>query len=735
MAQNNTTGFDLMVQISEAELNGQIEAAFAAGELFTPEITSNFSFGGATGAVALNLLTPILDLDRPSPNLGITIRFTESQLQITAPIPLTIAPLDGTIEIVDRAEVRAVGGAQQAVLEFTDSSPNVTISLSPASEALLAPLLAATGITLTQVLNQMATQVTATLANDIERLPLTPPIPVDADNEDPLVLNTFEVGTVNDMSTTNRDALTFGIRTSAATGGNVNLVTESFIPNGQPAVLMFGNHWLLFRVIRPFLANAIGVAVSAFDQPCTLNQNVPFQGATLRQLRAFVQGNRIRVEGQATDSGTGWSAVSNFSFFIDLALESGSIVVSATEPDVDTDVDLAWWVWLVSLGLGALFGGVVGAIVAAIVTAIVEAIVEGVADNLIGDGISDATSNIPPIPLGPIGEALSATNLLLDDMELHGTVTRRYSIPIKSAGTRTLDSGFALDLDSGVVSPMGSSSLKYDFSWDAYAGIRVGPGVGLQVLSQDYHSITQTDLEKYGYNGSLISPNTIPYYIPIPFVSWPTLVFGVLTNEGRFAKVAVQRELDGDLRVRYMTYDRATPTVGLTESWRVIEKGKEETFTNKDCITCVRYDVAWYGVIEAQPRLLSYPIDYQWCLCGHVLEDESGELQIASGTIRYEICGKRLHLWTTLGQALACELCISAIDHRDREFFTCIKVNQPGSKTRCCQPGRTIPKIPIQYLDVDNKLALAQWESIDSSMFNEHLRRAIHDGVRTRSKS
>ena len=153
---------------------------------------------------------------------------------------------------------------------------------------------------------------------------------------------------------------------------------------GSQSLVMISNFWLLARVMRPRVADALGLPVTDFDTPLRLNRNVPAPGGegTLTSLEAQIEGNRIRIDGRATNSGTGWSAVAAFTFFIDITLSGGMINVTATTPLVDTDVDLEWWVWLLSLGLGALFGGIIGVIVAAIVLAIVEAVAEGIVDNL-----------------------------------------------------------------------------------------------------------------------------------------------------------------------------------------------------------------------------------------------------------------------------------------------------------------------------------------------------------------
>lgn len=727
MSANNTEGFNILIQLNEEELNEQAADAFAAGGLFAPEIITDFSYGGATGTLTLNLLTPIIDLDRPSPSIGITVPFQGSQLAITAPLPLTLSPLGGTITIVDRVQVINGPGTQQAAIDFTDGLPQVVVALDAASEALLSPLLSVAGITLDQVLNQMSAEVQQRLVNDIERFPITPAIPVSSDTEDPMVVSSFEVGTVNDTSAADRDALVFGVRTGGSTGGNISQVTESFIPAGFQAMMMFGNPWLLSEVICPFLADALGVDETAFDAPCVLNRSVPMEDGTLTQLRAFIQGNRIRVEGRATASGTGWSAVSNFGFFVDLSLEGGAIVVEASEPEVDTDADLEWWVWLVSLGLGAIFGGIIGVIVAAIVTAIVEAIIGGIADNLIGDGLTEATTDIPSMPLGPIGESLSAASLLLDDMELHGSIVRSHSTPIKSAGHHVIQNGFGIDLDSGQIKPLSSNDYNCDLWWGLSTGIRAGMGVGFQILSSSYGSISQTDLEKYAYNTQSVPAFSIPFNLNIPFIQSPTLVFGVLTNEGRYSKVSVNRDFDGDLNVTYKTFDRPVPKLDIGVHWEVYEKGDVTSYTRPDCIHCDKYDVAWHGMFEAIPRLLTYPVCYQWCLCGTALTDSEGEVDTPSGTITYEIIGKRLHIWSSLGQKLDCELCVSAIDMREREFFTCVPVKKSGIETKCCTPRTKNPGSKIAIEKTFSATAMTQWESVSGVAFNGQLKAAIEN--------
>lgn len=360
MSLDRTSGFDMLVQVSESELNNQLATAFLAGGTFPAGMSVPVNAGGVTGTADLNFNTPIADLDRPRPRMGLTVPFANSQLQITAPLAATIAPLGGTITIVDSVVMISQGANQLATLDFNAGAPNVTVVFDAASAAQLAPLLAAASLTLAQAQNMMAGVVLAQLQTGIGRLDLTPAIPV-VDDADATTVFDIDVTTVNDATAADRDCLTFGVRMSSDSGGNINGVTTSMIPAGSQSLVMMSNFWLLARVMRPRLATSLGRPVTDFDTPLRLNRSIPAPGGqgTLRSLQATVVGNRIAVTGRATDSGTGWSAESNFSFFIDIALAGGAITVTATTPVVDTDVDLEWWVWLASLGLGGLFGGIV----------------------------------------------------------------------------------------------------------------------------------------------------------------------------------------------------------------------------------------------------------------------------------------------------------------------------------------------------------------------------------------
>lgn len=682
----------MLVQISESEINDQLETLFLAGGLIPPSMTLPISAGGITGTATVLFNMPVADLDRPRPQMGLTLPFANSQFAVTAPVALTLAPLGGTIVIVDAIAVIVQGSNQIVTLDFNSGAPTVTVTFDAASVAILQPALTVAGLTVAQVQNMVAANVLTQLQTAIGRMDLTPPIPV-VDDTDPTTVFDIDATTINDASAADRDCIVFGVRMASDSGGNINLATTNFIPAGSQSLVMMSNFWLLARVMRPRVASALGRPVTDFDTPLRLNRNVPAPGGegTLTRLEARIEGNRIRVDGRATASGTGWSAVSNFTFFIDLALAGGAITVTATTPSVDTDVDLEWWVWLLSLGLGGLFGGIIGVIVAAIVLAVVEAVAEGIVDNLISGGIGGALGGIPSIPLGPIGSGLSLDSIILDDLELRCAITRSLAVPIKTHGSHAAFLGFSVDLDTSTVSA--SENSASDLSWRPGNGLHAAGPARLSITGTSFGALTPVQVSRLPLAGTLIPQASIPASLPpgFPFASHDAVVFGMRTSDGRLSKVKAWHDVlaAGALRLDWVTWDTPIPRLDITAHWSVVERGEVTEYITPDCSYCKSAPVRWCGLFEAVPKLMPFPIDYQWCLCGTVIAEGEGEVDSGSGRLAYRLSGRRLMIQTQdLGQDINCELCVSAIDGRGQEKFTCIRLQQSGIEKRCrkCVP-------------------------------------------------
>jgi len=228
---------------------------------------------------------------------------------------------------------------------------------------------------------------------------------------------------------------------------------------------------------------------------------------------------------------------------------------------VDTDVDLEWWVWLASLGLGALFGGIIGVIVAAIVLAVIEAVAEGIVDNLISGGIGGALGGLPAIPLGPIGGGLTLNTVILDDF---GTALCHHPLTIGAGQDtrlvclawrllrrsryqhrqRSRDAGQRSDLAAQSQSQRGRACGADDHRC-LLRRTDAGPGLADGAHRQDHP-------------GGIDSAQ---FASLVPFVSHTSVVFGMRTSDGRLAKVTAWRDMlaGGALHLDWVTYDTPVP--------------------------------------------------------------------------------------------------------------------------------------------------------------------------------
>ena len=73
--------------------------------------------------------------------MGLTVPFVNPELQITAPVPATLAPLGGIITIVDQIEMITEGTNEIATMDFNNGAPTVTVVFDVPSQAVLAPAL------------------------------------------------------------------------------------------------------------------------------------------------------------------------------------------------------------------------------------------------------------------------------------------------------------------------------------------------------------------------------------------------------------------------------------------------------------------------------------------------------------------------------------------------------------------------------------------------------------------
>jgi hypothetical protein len=250
---------------------------------------------------------------------------------------------------------------------------------------------------------------------------------------------------------------------------------------------------------------------------------------------------------------------------------------------------------------------------------------------------------MPAIPLGPIGGGLSLHNVTLDDLELRCAVTRSLSVPVKTHGWHASGGGFSVDLDTSPVTA--SEGPASDLTWRPGDRLAVAGPARLAITGSSCAGLTPVRISRLPLAGTLVPAGSIPQALPpaIEFASHPAAVFGMRTSAGRLARVKAWHDLGagGALHLDWITCD--TPA----------------------------------------PKLLPFPIDDQWCLCGTVREDGEGEVGPEGRRLRYKLQGRRLMVQTqALGDAIDCQPCLSAIDGRGQAQFTCIRLHSPATAGR-----------------------------------------------------
>ena len=725
MSQSGTGGFDLLVEISEVELNTQLAIAPLPGyPQPNQKLPVSVTVGGQSGTFTTFIGPPSIDLDPPGPrDVALTVPFRDAVVDGLSLNPVTglaglIRAVDG-VTLVDGTGAPAPfdpnvppapGATKQAILNFGDGVI-VTVTFDANSTAALAGRVSATGLAAA-----LEPLFAAFLLFFVRRVSLGPPIPLGAGGlPGGLAPLDFDVGKVNDTSALDRDALIFGIQTRATSGGSISSITATTLPPGARAGIIFSNDLVLRSIVCPALATALRVGTGAgspFDDPCTLNRRVPFPGAPgafLERLTARVAGSIILIEGAVSTSGTGWNASASFAMVITVGLTPGAVPtlsIRASTPAIDTTINLEWWVYVAVAGGALVAGGLGAASIAALYLTIMDGIADLLADTLVSAITPTVLGALPiplftpggiTIPLGPVARGLTLGSVVLDDLTIYGTpeYPSETELPI-AAGDCFADPGCAFDLDTGQPHGTGQSMpFGVDLTWDRSAGgtlllSAVGAAALGLGLTHPYHSVTHTQLRGLSYvPGLQVSAEMIPQRSAGSGDPVSELVVAVRTGGGRYAKCALWRQQD-ILHLRYVTYDEPTASLGITGTWFVIGRAQASAIADH---------VAWRGTFQADARNFVLPVDYQWCFDGHVLTEGVGSVQSATGgVVRFGTEGPELWLESSTGETLEGELCVSALDAWQRELFTCVPLSQPGTLYTLpnVRVSPTVLQVPVQ---------------------------------------
>ncbi|MFD4459623.1 hypothetical protein [Nocardia sp. NPDC058480] len=696
MERTRTSDFDVLLQVSEDELNNQIANVFLTDPLFPSIVSRTGEESPVQATTFLNFRTPTVDLTDTRTVIRLIVDFSDSTLIIDEPQEFAgeITALGGTIQIVERIRTAEEDGEISIFLDFTAITDD-EIDLDFDTDSIDA--FNRQGIPIEQVRSEMRRIIAETLRESIRRMPLSPPVSAEEISE-------IQVTTINDTEFTDRDCIALGIRMSADSGGDpnagrINDVRQNFITPAGSALLMISNRFL-FAQFRREAADELEIPPDSFAAPFELRSPVTIEDITIRRFTGRVDGNRIRFDGFAEHTTRLADIEATFTFFADFSAEDGDVTISFTRPDVDIEIELPPSAYIVGGLFGFLFPGVGTAIAASILIVLragvefLEILLEQFVNRL-SRGSSSGLSSL-------FGGSLRIDGIELDDLELRCSIIPEDRILAREERSHSSRTGFAVDLDSGTIGPDTFSGA--DLVWSPIRGISTVDGARLRIVAISYEQLTPERMSRLEFTDRRIPRTDIPiggeqFVLDLGRIFLGGVVFAVRTSAGRFARVRAWQDDDIDrVHMTWVTYDNPIPLIDLRSQFSVLAKGDQ---LNPGATLCQKFSVRSRTALHAEPQLMALPIDFVWSLNGEVLTTERGSVTVPSGTLDYTLSAERDRLTvetTEIGQIVDCPLCVTGTDARRQEVVTCTDLRPTPIVFENCKipdPPRPIPRLRI----------------------------------------
>jgi hypothetical protein len=382
MGSSNFDGYDIIVEISEKNLNKQAQLQEKdkqdhKQESISDPIKKDFTTAdGTSGTIQLKLLLNEIWLDytdrlKDSPSKVDRITFKlgilpgDSYLTLNSfnyeGQPLCIPPmkfiiyLTGMISIEDRIEVQnsrdtsenPIPNKKKIIMDFTadplnPEDPKVDVELESFDKIFIGAIIFKLGLTLDETdprVQKMLTDIQSALQDGVrdglvttaKNISLSDDIAVDPSSTDPFIPHDLAVRTIQDLNHVKENSFAILVQTLGPPPGVNNLDAtvsmHSAIPVGQNGAISISSFLILRHVIRKKLIDesGLGLSVDDFDpdKPCTLVRTVATATETgesfhLDSLEAVMEGSHIRISGAISKQTWAYKASGSFTFTISI---------------------------------------------------------------------------------------------------------------------------------------------------------------------------------------------------------------------------------------------------------------------------------------------------------------------------------------------------------------------------------------------------------------------------------
>ncbi len=418
----------------------------------------------------------------------------------------------------------------------------------------------------------------------VGRLDLVP-VPVDRGSTAPTTLVEADVRVIDDTAPDDRDAVAALVTLGGGSAGDRSAFSRSFVSGGGNAAIAVGFPWLC-RTISPLVDEALELGGAFSD--CNLTRAVRIddeEEVDLTALSITPADGFIRVSATVRKTGFCYEATGTVAARIRMEIREGRLVVDAEVEDPDVDISIPWYCVLAAAVVGAIVGGLLLGLIGAIVGGILLPLilwlttegVEGVVERAAQE-VADALNELSPsVDVPAVVIELVFSDVFIDDITIASRLQIQDNAPVRAEGTVLVPNGASLDLDSGKVgTPKRLPSV--DLTWR-------GNGFGRDLRAVCGARLARTDLGSFAdvtraslYRGPYGAPNAVPL---AELATWSPFggifgifghdsyqesrrIYGVQTNERRFAAVMATEVTDDFIRLRYRTYEKRQPTLEIT---------------------------------------------------------------------------------------------------------------------------------------------------------------------------
>lgn len=726
MGVDITGGYDVMFEISESEINTQIaKSHMEGGEFinFPTETSGELNIQGFS--VFYNLLfdAPFVSVSTERPKVNLIVPFSRSRIEVRTNPNFELAPIAGEINLITEVstEESVIGNDRfiRVVVDFNSS--NTTVSdfkiTEPENYTALLDLL---NLDQRDFDEMVKANLLNFLRNDVGTLYLGEEQEIndivledDGDGNDDNnyelddVINELKVSTLPSTDSSKESSFIVGVN-YRNNSSNLNTIEQSFLEEEDQSLLIISNSFTYFTT-KLNLAQRFNIPISEipsyFDESCNLirvirNQNINGYIVDVKSLQITIEEDRIRAQGSLFTKQGPANVNIDFLFYIMLSIEEDvnaeneddrfKLVTTNTEPMINVDVDFEWWVWLSTIGLGAIVGLIKGAIVAPIVLAILEEVADygvwsAISNELDAENLFEADG----FPLGPLSEFTVPRRVVVDDIIYKNVVKHKTTLSVHNQKLIFKNGNWSLDLDQGKFYQAYAENNSIDLVYKKGSGLSSINNSRFGFFSKRFEDIDPYDIYSLHKDNNFISFYSFPYGDSFNS-NVQTIKLGLITSDGRLCKLRIVRDGSFDLIMEWVVYNNPIPSLSAKANWipitlsDKIKHSIKQVSGGRDGFTsCVEREASFKCEVDIWPSLISFPIKTTWIINGDVIRNKEGTISINNTSFKYEYSAKKFTLFTTMGQKVELEIIVEVSNENNQKLVKKIFLSQDGIHKNC----------------------------------------------------